>query len=433
MNTGDKLWRRAKRVIPGGNHLLSKRPDMFLPQGWPNYFLRSKGCEVWDLDGNRYLDVGYMGVGTNILGYGHPAVDAAVIDVVNSGNLTSLNGPEEVLLAEALIEMHPWADMARFTRSGGEAGAVAVRIARAATGKDVIAFCGYHGWHDWYLSANLAEDSSLDGHLLPGLSPAGVPRGLLGTAVPWTYNDLTSLEALLLEGNVAAVYMEVERSTPPSEGFLAGVRQLAHRHNAVLVFDECTSGFRTALGGHHLTFGIEPDMAIFGKTLGNGYAINAVIGREAVMQAAQSTFISSTFWTERIGPAAALASLKVMRAENVPSRVNTLGLSVASRWDELAVNCGLLISISGLPAISTYAFADYDPLQAKTFITQAMLEEGFLAPPALYLSIAHSEDVLDKYFAALEKVFNRLARLQPEDLITQLPFGSARAGFQRLA
>ncbi len=182
MGSGQKLWRRAKRVIPGGNMLLSKRPEMHLPEGWPAYFSKASGCSVWDLDGREYLDVGLMGVGTNILGYGHPKVDETVRRVVDAGNLSTLNCPEEVELAEALVGLHPWADMARFTRSGGEACAVAVRIGRAASGRSGVAFCGYHGWHDWYLAANLGEDSALDGHLLPGLEPAGVPRGLGGSA-----------------------------------------------------------------------------------------------------------------------------------------------------------------------------------------------------------------------------------------------------------
>jgi len=325
VSNGSDMWGRAKSVIPGGSHLLSKRAEMFLPEGWPTYFDHAKGCTVWDLDGNAYADVGFMGIGTNILGYGHPAVDEAVRAVIDKGNLSTLLAPEEVLLAERLIELHPWADMARFTRAGGEAGAVAVRIARAASGKDKVALCGYHGWHDWYLAANLGESSALDGHLLPGLAPKGVPRALSGSAIPFVYNDLASLERVLGQGDVGVIYMEVERSTPPAPGFLEGCRALATKHGAVLVFDECTSGFRRNLGGVHLYHGVDPDVAVFGKTLGNGYAINAIIGRASIMQAAQETFISSTFWTERIGPSAALAALSVMKDEDAPARISAIG------------------------------------------------------------------------------------------------------------
>ena len=193
MGTGQDLYKKAKNIIPGGTMLLSKRPEMFLPEGWPSYFDRSKGCYVWDLDGNKYLDMHIMGIGTNILGYGHPIIDEAVSKTIRKGNMSTFNCPEEVALAEKLIEMHPWGDMVRFARSGGEANAIAIRIARAASGRDKIAICGYHGWHDWYLSANLANEEGLNGHLLPGLDPAGVPRNLKGTVIPFNYNDLDQI------------------------------------------------------------------------------------------------------------------------------------------------------------------------------------------------------------------------------------------------
>jgi glutamate-1-semialdehyde 2,1-aminomutase len=414
--------------------LLSKRAEQHLPVGWPAYFSRSKGCRVWDLDDREYRDVGLMGVGTNILGYGYPAVDDAVRRVVDSGNLSTLNAPEEVEVAEMLVALHPWSDMVRFTRSGGEACAVAVRISRAASGRDGVAFCGYHGWHDWYLAANLAEDAALDGHLLSGLEPSGVPRGLLGTATPFTYGDLESLDAVLSQGEIGVIFMEVQRGSDPAPGFLNGVRALADRHDAVLVFDECTSGFRTRIGGVHLDHAVEPDVAVFGKTLGNGYAINAVVGREAVMQAAQSTFISSTFWTERIGSAAALATLEAMQVEDAPARINAIGLDVRRRWTELARSCGLAIETFGLPAIGGFAVPGLDPVPVKTLGTQELLAHGFLAGTSLYASIAHDEPVLDDYFEQLEPVFLLIAGCEStDDVLRHLPDGPAQSGFRRLA
>ncbi len=305
LGTGQKLWNRAKRVIPGGNMLLSKRPEMFLPEQWPAYFSKAKGCRVWDLDGIELIDMSLMGIGTNTLGYGHPEVDEAVSRTVAAGNMSTLNCPEEVYLAERLVELHPWADMARFARSGGEANAIAIRIARAASGKDKVAICGYHGWHDWYLSANLGDDKNLAGHLLPGLEPNGVPRNLRGTVLPFSYNNFSELEALADANDIGVIKMEVIRNHEPKDGFLEKVRALAAARGIVLIFDECTSGFRQTFGGLHKMYGVQPDMAVFGKTLGNGYAITAVIGRREIMEAAQTTFISSTFWTERIGPTAA--------------------------------------------------------------------------------------------------------------------------------
>jgi glutamate-1-semialdehyde 2,1-aminomutase len=432
LGTGQKLWCHALNRIPGGSMLLSKRAEMLLPGEWPAYFDRASGCQVWDLDGKRYLDVGLMGVGTNILGYAHPKVDEAVQRVVSKGALSTLNAPEEVELADRLCELHPWAEMARFTRSGGEACAVAVRIARAASGKDAVAFCGYHGWHDWYLAANLADDAALDGHLLPGLEPAGVPRALMGTSRPFVYNNLASLEEILAAGDVGTIIMEVERSIPPEPGFLAGVRELATKHGAVLVFDECTSGFRQVLGGHHLLQGVEPDIAILGKTLGNGFAVNAIIGRRSVMEAANRTFISSTFWTERVGAAAALAALEAMREEDAPGRVHAIGLTVNERWRDLASSAGLELSIAGLPAISAFSVPGRDPSTIRTFVIQSLLAQGFLAANAIYVSIAHADDVLDPYLQALSGVMATVAERSDEELLASLPNGASRTGFGRL-
>lgn len=412
--------------------LLSKRAEMYLPQKWPAYFDRTEGCQVWDLDGTRYLDLGFMGVGTNILGYSHPAVDAAVRAVIDKGNLSTLNAPEEVYLAERLVELHPWADMARFARSGGEACAIAVRIARAASGRDGIAFCGYHGWHDWYLAANLSDDS-LDGHLLPGLEPTGVPRALAGTSHTFPYNDLPKLEALLQQNpDIGVIFMEPQRSAPPLAGFLEGVRELATRHNAVLIFDECTSGFRRPLGGLHLDLGVEPDIATFGKTLGNGYAITAVIGRGDVMQAAQQTFISSTFWTERIGPTAALAAIAEMETSGAPDHIHRIGESVQSTWLELAASTGLTMTVGGLPALASFSLTERDPLTIKTYVTSRMLDQGYLAGPNLYASIAHTPIILESYFTALTPVLEEIGQCDDQELLARLPDGLAQSGFKRL-
>ena len=434
MTSGEKLWRRAKKVIPGGNMLLSKRAEQYLQKGWPSYFSRAKGCRVWDLDGNEYIDAGLFGIGTNILGFGHPKVDEAVMQVIQTGNMSTFNCPEEVYLAEKLVEMHPWAGMVRLTRSGGEACAVAVRIARAYTGKSTVAFCGYHGWHDWYISANLAEDAALDGHLLPGLNPAGVPRGLAGSAKPFAYNDREALFKILEEGDVGVIFMEVRRGSEPAPGFLEGVRALATQYGAVLIFDECTSGFRKTFGGLHLAYGVEPDIATFGKTLGNGYAINAIVGRTEVMQAAQNTFISSTFWTERIGPSAALATLAVMEEEDAPARINQIGLKVKDLWESIGHEVGLNIITAGVPSIGTYSIEGFDPIVTKTYVIQEMLKRGFIAGNALYASIEHTDEILDRYRSNTLEVFRSISNSGGTDeLERRLDDGPAQSGFQRLA
>ena len=433
MGTGQKLWKRAKKVIPGGNMLLSKRAEMFLPDRWPAYFSKAKGCTVWDLDGNEYVDMSIMGIGTNILGYGHPEVDEAVRATVAAGNMSTFNCPEEVYLAERLVELHPWADMARLARSGGEANAIAIRIARAASGRDKVAICGYHGWHDWYLAANLGDDENLAGHLLPGLEPKGVPQNLRGSVLPFNYNNFPELEALVNTNDIGVIKMEVCRNMGPEDGFLEKVRKLATERGIVLIFDECTSGFRETFGGLHKKYGVEPDMAMFGKALGNGYAITATIGRREVMEAAQSTFISSTFWTERIGPAAGLKTLEVMERLNSWDTVTRTGFEIRRRWQQLADRHGLTISHWGLPALTGFTFDSPNALAYKTLITQEMLAKGYLAATSVYVCIEHTPQVLERFFETLDPVFALVKECEEgRDVSSLLKSPVCHAGFKRL-
>lgn len=433
MSSGQRLWNRAKKVIPGGGMLLSKRAEMFLPDLWPAYFSRAKGCRVWDLDGIEYVDISLMGVGTNILGYGHPEVDETVRNVIDSGNCSTLNCPEEVTLAERLVQLHPWADMVRLARTGGEANAVAIRIARAASGRTGVALCGYHGWHDWYLAANLGGEEGLATHLLSGLDSRGVPGSLRDTVFPFAYNRLDQLEEIARGRDIGVIIMEVARSTDPEPGFLPGVRALASRIGAVLIFDECTSGFRQTFGGLHKQFGVEPDMATFGKALGNGYAITAVVGRREVMEAAQSTFISSTFWTERIGPAAAVKTLEVMERLSSWEQITRIGTDIARRWRALGSKYELPLTTSGLPALTTVTFKSPNALAYKTLITQELLKKGYLAGTSTYACIDHTAEVLDAFFEALEPVLVLVKSCeQGRDVMTLLEGQPCHSGFSRL-
>lgn len=433
MGTGQKLWQRAKRVIPGGNMLLSKRAEMFLPEQWPAYFSKAKGCQVWDLDGRQYTDMSIMGIGTNVLGYGHPEVDATVHATVDAGNMSTFNCPEEVYLAEKLVELHPWADMVRLARSGGEANAVAIRIARAASGRDKVAICGYHGWHDWYLSVNLGDDKGLDGHLLPGLEPNGVPRNLRGTVFPFNYNNYAELEALVNEHDIGVIKMEVVRNSGPQDNFLHKVRELATKRGIVLIFDECTSGFRETFGGLHKKYGVEPDMAMFGKALGNGYAITATIGRREIMEAAQSTFISSTFWTERVGPSAALKTLEVMERLQAWNTITETGLKIREGWQHLADKHALQIDHWGLPALTGFTFKSPNALAYKTLITQEMLAKGYLAGNSVYVCIEHTANVVAGFFDALDPIFGTIKECEDgRDVFALLNGPVCHGGFKRL-
>ena len=435
MGSGQELYKKARRLIPGGTQLLSKRPELFLPDQWPAYYRRAKGAEVWDLDGRPYLDATHCGVGAPILGYADDEVDAAVTAAVQAGSATTLNCPEEIELAELLIELHPWAQMVRYARGGGEVMAMAVRIARAAAGRDKIAFCGYHGWQDWYLAANLHEEGALEDHLLPGLEPAGVPRGLAGSVLPFRYNQIDELRAIVdAQGDdLAAIVMEPARDSGPDSGFLEEIRELASRVGAVLVFDEVTSGWRMNTGGIHLQYGIAPDMAVFAKALANGYPMAAIVGVHEVMEAAQKTFISSTVWTEKIGPAAALATIGKHRRESVPVHLVATGERVQKAWREAADRAGFAVHASGIPPLSHLSFEGEDALGLNTLFIQEMLDRGILASTSFYANFAHGADHIDRYEQALDEVFPILARANESGDARAFLRGPLRhTGFARL-
>ncbi len=409
MNKGQRLWNKAQGLIPGGNMLISKRPNLFAPKYWPTYYKKAKGCFIWDLEGNKFTDMSIMGIGTNVLGYGNDFVDEAVKQAIQNGNMSTLNCPEEVELAEEILGLHPWASMARFARGGGEANALAIRIARAYSGRDKIVFCGYHGWHDWYMSAGSTK-GALSQHLFEDLQTKGVPKCLKGSSIPFEWNNIESLEHVINQNknDVGAVKMEVTRNVIPSQEFLKSVRKICDANDIVLIFDECTSGFRETFGGLHLKYDVSPDLAVYGKALGNGYAISAVIGRSDVMKSAKETFISSTFWTERIGNVAALATLKEMRRLKSWDRITKLGKQIQANWINLASKSGVEIKTGVIPAIASFTFESERALEYKTFLTREFLKKGFLASNLLFISTEHEKLDLSYYFKTLEEIFQKI-------------------------
>ena len=435
---GDKtqeLYIKAKTLFPGGTQLLSKRPELFAPNKWPAYFSKASGCEVWDLDGRRYFDMTTNGIGACLLGYADPDVSAAVIERVRDGSMSTLNPPEEVALAERLLGIHPWAEQARLARGGGEIAAVAVRIARATTDRPAVAICGYHGWADWYLAANLGESDALRGHLLPGLDPLGVPAGLRGTASAFYFNDTEGFDKIVAEhgDRLAAVVMEPARHCDPAPGFLEHVRGETRRVGAALIFDEITIGWRLNFGGAHLRFGVAPDMAVFAKALGNGHPIAAVIGTKAAMEGAHGSFISSTYWTESVGPAAALATLDKMERTRVWERAAAVGSRVAGDWRGLGEKHGLPIEVgNGYPCLAHFAFTQDAPA-LKTLYTVLMLEQGFLGSSAIYPTLAHTPEILDRHRAAVDEVFGRIAgHIKAGDVEGRIGGMACHSGFTRL-
>jgi len=411
MNTGLKLWGRAVKVIPGGNGLLSKRPERYAPDIWPTYFSRAKGVEIWDLDGNKYIDMAQMGIGTAILGYSNPEVNTAVIEAIEGGINTTLNAPEEVYLAQRLLELNPFAGGVKFARTGGEAMAIAVRIARSHSGRDKVAFSGYHGWCDWYLATNLTGENNLSEHLLPGLSPSGVPKGLMGTVLPFQYNNVEALELLISKhDDIGVIVIEGARYDLPKPEFLDGIERIAKQRNIIVVLDEITSGWRMTDGGVYKLTGFLPDIVVYGKAMGNGFAISAVVGKGEVMSAAQDTFISSTFWTERVGFTAALKTIEILTRQKAWEHLIRIGTKIGEGWEALACKHSLKLHVTNFKPLITMKF-DYGNQNSAiaTLFTQEMLKRGYLAATSVYVSFSHTDKIVEQYFNAVDEVFSIIA------------------------
>ena len=310
--------------------------------------------------------------------------------------MTTLNCPEEVYLSKKLISHHPWAHMVKFTRAGGEANALAIRIARSNTPKKNVAFCGYHGWHDWYLSTNINSKKNLDQHLMSGLNYDGIPSELKNTSFPFPYNNFEYLRRLINKKKIGIIKMEVMRNIKPQDNFLRKVRKICNEKKIILIFDECTSGYRENMGGIHLKFKVNPDIAIFGKALGSGYAINAIIGKRKIMKKAENTFISSTFWGERIGYTAALSSIKEFERLKVFKKIENNGKLIKSLWLDLSKKYQVPIKIMGTNAIPSFEFYK-NHLERKTFLTQEMLKNKILATNLIYVTIFHNKNNIKKY------------------------------------
>jgi len=408
-----QLYQRALELIPGGTQLISRRPTRYAAGVSPVYAVRAKGARFWDVDGNEYIDWA-SGIGAIILGYCDPVVDEAVREQLSRGMATSINHELEIELAEELCRVIPSAEMVRYAKCGGEACAIAIRIARGATGRDKVLFCGYHGWHDWYLAANLSAEANLNAHLFPGIEPIGVPRALADTVFPFPYGDLAALGELLDKhrGSIAAVIMEPMRSELPPAGYLDGVQRLAREHGAVLIFDEVTSGFRIRLGGVQEFVGVTPDMTVLGKAISNGYPMAAVLGRRDVMQHAARMFISSTYWSDPLGLRAALTTIRELRSRDVPGQLEWFGAELQRRLNEVAGETGLAVRCGGLSVHPHVHFATDDAaIKAKlsTLYVQEMAKRGCHGYPAFYLNAAQGDAELEQTVAAARESFAILA------------------------
>ncbi len=422
MSKSKNLWNKAKKIIPGGNGLLSKRPERYAPDIWPTYYSKAKGCEIWDLNNNHYYDMTQMGVGSSILGYCNTEVDSHIKKIINRCINTTLNAPEEVYLAEELIKYNPNYQSVKFARTGGEAMSIAVRISRAYTKKDKVAFSGYHGWSDWYLATNLNGENQLKDHLLPGLSPLGVPKGLKGTAIPFKYNDINDFNRIIRENpDIGTIIIEGARYELPSETFLKEIIYAAKNKDIVLICDEITSGWRLTDGGVYKTNNFNPDIVVYGKAMGNGYAISAIVGKENIMDLAQDTFISSTFWTERIGFVAALKTIEIIVREKVWEHLIHIGTLIGDGWYELSIKHDIKIIIGKMKPLINMQF-QYGAQNAaiQTLFTQEMLKRGYLASTSVYVSYAHNEKIIENYLRGVDKVFQIISKAIIENKVNDL-------------
>jgi len=307
-----------------------------------------------------------------------------------------------------------------------------VRIARAYSKKDTIAFCGYHGWHDWYLSTNI-KNSGLDKHLISGLSTIGVPSVLEGTIYPFSYNKIDELEKILLEQSVGCIIMEPMRSEFPKDNFLQKVRTLATQHKCVLIFDEVTSGFRMTNGGLHKYFDINPDMVVFGKAVSNGFPMGIVLGKKEIMEKAQETFISSTYWTEGIGFTAALATINKFVEINAAQNIKEKGEYFQLELKKIIEKHNMNITVGGLPCISTFTFNYEEPLAVKTLFIQEMLKKGYLSTVALYMTYAHTKIQLDDYLKEIENFIKKYkSDIESNNIEQYLEGPICHAGFKRV-
>ena len=411
MNKNKKLWNRALLKIPSGNSFLSKNPSRYKSKDWPEYFSKSKGSIVWDLNGKKYYDFAFMGVGTNILGYTNYRVDNAVIKKIKEGNMSTLNCPEEVMFAEKLLKLHPWANMAKFAKTGAEANAIAIRLSRAFNKKNKIIVCGYHGWHDWYLSAKYSKDNYLDTHLFPSLKTEGVPTFLKKQIYSTKYNDFESLKKITKkDSDISCIIMEVERDQKPNEGYLKSIRSLCNRNNICLIFDECTTGFRDVNGGIHLKYGVNPDLVMFGKAIGNGYSIASIIGKKSIMMKSNKSFISSTFWSERIGYVAGIATLNEMSRIKSWNIISQKGRKIKELLSLAAHKNKIGIKFKGLDALIKFDLTNSKIKDYEAFITKEMLKKGFLATNSIYVSISHSDSLIKKYVKEMNTIFKKLSK-----------------------
>ena len=399
MKSPKKLWSQCKLLIPGGNGLISKRPERYSVEKWPTFYSRSKGIHIWDLNKKKYTDMCQMGIGTCVLGYANNFIDKKVKAAIDKGVNSSLNSLEEFYLAKKILKYDKFADNVKFARGGGEAMAIAVRIARATSKKDIIAFSGYHGWHDWYLATNLKNKQNLNKHLLPGLEPIGVPKGLINSIVGFNYNDIEDFKTKVKNKNLAAIVVEGSRFQNPNKEFVKTINRFCKTNNICLIIDEITSGWRNTIGGVYKKFGFKPDIVVYGKGIGNGYAISCIVGKNKYLKNSNKSFISSTAWTERLGFVAASATIDFFIKKKVNILIDKNGKYLIKQWKILKKKHNLNLEFSENTALASFYFNYENNINSKLykFFTERMIDYNYLATNSIYLSYYPNKKEFDKY------------------------------------
>jgi glutamate-1-semialdehyde 2,1-aminomutase len=398
----EQLLERALRTIPLGSQTFSKSKTQY-PHGVSPFFIqRGDGARVWDVDGNEYIDF-INSLAAITLGYRDEDVDDAVTAQLAEGVVFSLPHPIEMQVAEKIVELVPCAEMVRFGKNGSDATAGAIRLARAFTGRDHVAVCGYHGWQDWYIGSTARH--------------RGVPAATRALSHSWVYNDLASLQRLFdtHPGQIAAVILEPMNITEPQPGFLQGVMELAHKHGSLVVFDETVTGFRYALGGAQELFGVTPDLASFGKGLANGYPVSAIVGRADVMRLMEEVFFSFTFGGETLSLAAALATMRKLQREPVIDTLYRHGRTVMDELKSIiaASQADDFLGVAGNPTWSFLTIQDcggYTLWQIKTLFLQEMFARGILTIGTHNMSYSHGEEEVRRLLEAYGEVVPLLTK-----------------------
>ena len=437
MKKRDKLYNKAKKIIPGISQLFGKRPELSLPgNNWPIYYSKAKGVFLWDLNGKKYTDFSLVGIGTCVLGYSDKNINQVAKKILSNGSMSTLNPPEDVYLAEEMIKLHPWAGGVKYTRSGGESMAVAIRISRAFTNREKILFCGYHGWHDWYLAANLNSKDKLSYHLLPGIKPKGVPKNLKNSIIPFKFNCMKDLNQIVKKHakDCAAIVLEPARESFPDKNYLKELRKIATNNKTVLIFDEITSGWRMNVGGVHKLLKVNPDIVVYGKTIANGIPMGVIIGTKDIMHSSLNTFISSALWTERLGPACALEFIKKFKTKKVYKKLVSNGKKIKSIWYKNAKKNNLDIEIKGIDTLASFKIKEKNwPAILTYFIQEMLLKHNIIANSQCYPNYMHTDKLINKYDKAVSDVFSKIALLNSQGKLEKNLQGPIKQmGFNRL-